>query len=115
MPELDINPSEPDERGGDNSIETLGIINTLTESESNFQILLVPLCSQLTKLTVEEVEARKQELAGDSNLINQVDWLTEVIRRLSDAAIQAKPWSSVNMRSPMRTERVRVDLHFGVT
>ncbi|KAG6816143.1 hypothetical protein H0H87_008320 [Tephrocybe sp. NHM501043] len=32
-PELDINPSEPDERGGDNTIENLGIINTLTEAE----------------------------------------------------------------------------------
>ncbi|KAG6841246.1 hypothetical protein C0991_000530 [Blastosporella zonata] len=86
-PELDINPSEPDERGGDNTIENLGIINTLTEAE------------------IAEVEACKAGLTSDPELQSSVDWLTEIIRRFSEAALAAKPLTSVNMRSPMRSEK----------
>lgn len=85
-PELDINPSEPDERGGDNTIETLGIINTLTEAE------------------VAEAEACKRGLE-DPVLQQSVDWLTEVVRRFSEAALAAKPLTSVNMKTPMRLEK----------
>ncbi|KAF8075155.1 PHD-zinc-finger like domain-containing protein [Lyophyllum atratum] len=83
-PELDINPSEPDERGGDNTIENLGIINTLTEAE---------------------MEACKRDLTSDDTLRSSVDWLTEVIRRFSEAALAAKPLTSVNMKSPLRLEK----------
>ncbi|KAG6900023.1 hypothetical protein C0993_004080 [Termitomyces sp. T159_Od127] len=86
-PELDINPSEPDERGGDNTIENLGIINTLTDAE------------------ITEVEAYKASLTDDPKLRSSVDWLTEVIRRFSEAALAAKPLTSVNMKSPLRLEK----------
>ncbi|RDB15348.1 Lid2 complex component snt2 [Hypsizygus marmoreus] len=86
-PELDINPAEPDERGGDNTIEILGIINSLTEAE------------------VAEVEACKRSLTDDPKLQSSVDWLTEVVRRFSDAALAAKPLTSVNMKNPMRLEK----------
>ncbi|GLB41633.1 putative PHD-zinc-finger like domain containing protein [Lyophyllum shimeji] len=86
-PELDINPPEPDERGGDNTIENLGIINTLTEAE------------------IAEVEACKRDLTSDEKLRSSVDWLTEVIRRFSEAALAAKPLTSVNMKNPMRLEK----------
>ncbi|KAF5373286.1 hypothetical protein D9615_007375 [Tricholomella constricta] len=98
-PELDIAPSDPDERGGDNTIENLGIINTLTEAE------------------IAEVEACKRDLTNDVKLQSSVDWLTEVIRRFSEAALAAKPLTSVNMRFPMRLEKVclnaaMIDPHF---
>ncbi|KAG6908898.1 hypothetical protein DXG01_002876 [Tephrocybe rancida] len=83
-PELDINPSEPDERGGDNTIESLGIINTLTEAE---------------------MEACKAGLTSDPDIQSSVDWLTEVIRRFSEAALAAKPLTAVNMRLPLRSEK----------
>ncbi|KAG6829064.1 hypothetical protein H0H92_005838 [Tricholoma furcatifolium] len=86
-PELDINPSEPDERGGENTIESLGIINTLTEAE------------------IAEVEACKASLTSDPELQSSVDWLTEVIRRFSEAALAAKPLTSVDMKSPMRSQK----------
>ncbi|KAG6879946.1 hypothetical protein C0992_009304 [Termitomyces sp. T32_za158] len=86
-PELDINPSEPDERGGDNTIENLGIVNTLTDAE------------------VSEVEACKASLTDDPKVQSSVDWLTEVIRRFSEAALAAKPLTSVNMKSPLRLEK----------
>ncbi|KAG5725072.1 Lid2 complex component snt2 [Termitomyces sp. T112] len=86
-PELDINPSEPDERGGDNTIENLGIINTLTDAE------------------ITEVEACKASLTDDPKLQSSVDWLTEVIRRFSEAALAAKPLTSVNMKSSLRLEK----------
>ncbi|KAF9466166.1 hypothetical protein BDZ94DRAFT_1252260 [Collybia nuda] len=86
-PELDINPSEPDERGGDNTIEILGIINSLTHAE------------------VVEVELCMRGLSHDKQLRSSVDWLTEVIRHFSDAALAARPFTSVNMKSPVRTEK----------
>ncbi|KAG5653605.1 hypothetical protein H0H81_011977 [Sphagnurus paluster] len=90
-PELDIAPSHPDERGGDDTIENLGIINTLTESESQFFFRFVIL-RNLTHIPLQLLKS-------------SVDWLTEVIRRFSEAALAAKPLTSVNMRSNMRLEK----------
>ncbi|KAJ7809042.1 hypothetical protein B0H14DRAFT_3090942 [Mycena olivaceomarginata] len=73
---------EQDERGGDNTVEVLGAINILTESE---------------------VEACKARLTNDKKLRVSVDWLTEAIHRFSVAALAAKPMSSVSMKNPMRT------------
>ncbi|KAJ7781909.1 hypothetical protein DFH07DRAFT_949600 [Mycena maculata] len=85
-PEMDLDP-EQDERGGDNTIEVLSAINILTEAE------------------VAEMEACKTRLSSDKKLRTSVDWLTEVIHRFSMAALAAKPMSSVNMRSSIRTEK----------
>ncbi|KAK2464013.1 hypothetical protein APHAL10511_003957 [Amanita phalloides] len=79
--------ADPDERGGDNTVEVLGNINSLTEAE------------------VAEVEACKRDLTNDRNLQHSVDWLTEVIRRFSDAALAARPFTAVNMKLPTRMEK----------
>ncbi|KAF8202404.1 PHD-zinc-finger like domain-containing protein [Pholiota molesta] len=60
-------PSEIEERGGDNTVEVLGIFNTFTESEP------------------EEI---KNRLSNDPKQKSSVDWLTEVIHRLSEAAME---------------------------
>ncbi|KAF8892173.1 hypothetical protein BD779DRAFT_1670511 [Infundibulicybe gibba] len=87
-PEFDnIFPSEVDERGGDNTVEVLGVINSLTAAE------------------VMEVEAHKSRLTDDEELQCSVDWLTEVIRRFSDAALAARSFTSVNMKTPTRVEK----------
>jgi hypothetical protein len=52
------------------------------------------------------VESCKRGLTHDKQLQSSVDWLTEVIRRFSDAALAARPLTSVNMKSPMRPEKV---------
>lgn len=52
------------------------------------------------------MEAWKKELIQDLRLQSSVDWLTEVIRRFSDAALAAKPLNSVNMKNPMHHEKV---------
>ena len=51
-------------------------------------------------------------LTDDAELRHNVDWLTEVIRRFSDAAIVARSFTSVNMKSPKSTVKVdfRVEL-----
>ncbi|TFK29580.1 hypothetical protein FA15DRAFT_677545 [Coprinopsis marcescibilis] len=77
-------PPDFEERGGDNTVEVLGVINSLTEAE---------------------VEACKKQLTSDAKLQYSVDWLTEVIRRFSDAALAARPYTSVNMKSSVRLEK----------
>lgn len=52
------------------------------------------------------VESCKKSLTKDSEVASSVDWLTEVIRRFSDAALAARPFTSVNMKSGMRLEKV---------
>ncbi|KAJ7625490.1 hypothetical protein FB45DRAFT_67118 [Roridomyces roridus] len=86
-PEQDPDVTDQDERGGDNTIEILSIIHSLTEAE------------------MAEVEACKLRLTSDKKLRSSVDWLTEVIHRFSATAIAGKPLSSVNMKSPMRVEK----------
>lgn len=140
-PELDINPSgngavlryfnilpfytEPDERGGDNTIETLGIINTLTEAEGRWRFasvcyVIADLClaahkwlkvryTSLSETIFNDrkiVEACKRSLEDNPVLQHSIDWLTEIMRRFSEAALAAKPLTSVNMKSPMRLEKV---------
>lgn len=57
-------------------------------------------------LTTVTVEACKRGLTDDERLRSSVDWLTEVIHRFSDAALAARSFTSVNMKSPLRTEKV---------
>lgn len=47
-----------------------------------------------------------RNLPGDQALKTSVDWLTEVVRRFTDAALCTEPFSTVNMNSPMREEKV---------
>jgi hypothetical protein len=36
-----------------------------------------------------------------------VDWITEVIRRFSDAALAARPFTAVSMKNAVRVDKVR--------
>ena len=56
--------------------------------------------------TDEEI---KRRLAPDINLFSDVDYQTEVTHRLTDAFLAGRPLSSVDMKSPYRTEKVRTD------
>ncbi|PPQ98048.1 hypothetical protein CVT26_003043 [Gymnopilus dilepis] len=76
--------SELEERGTDNTVEVMGIFNTFTESES------------------EEV---KERLSNDPKVKSSVDWLTEVVRRLSEAAMDGS-MSSVKV-TPTRMDKFR--------
>ena len=58
------------------------------------------------------MEACKRGLTNDPDLQHNIDWLTEVIRRFSDAALAARPFMAVNMKLPTRAEKVsRVELY----
>ena len=51
-------------------------------------------------------EEIKRRLAPDINLFSDVDYQTEVTHRLTDAFLAGRPLSSVDMKSPYRTEKV---------
>lgn len=80
-------PADLEERGGDSTVEVLGVFNYLTDSE------------------LEEVEACKDALTNDPEMLSSVDWLTEVVRRFSDAALTGQPFPSVNMKTLSRLEK----------
>jgi hypothetical protein len=50
-------------------------------------------------------------LSDDIDVMSEVDWLTEAVRRYSDASNAARLFSSVNMNNPMRLEKVRFYSH----
>ncbi|KAG7445124.1 uncharacterized protein BT62DRAFT_898517 [Guyanagaster necrorhizus] len=76
--------SDRRERGGDSTVEVLSAINILTGAE-------VELC--------------KQSLTSDLKVSSSIDWLTEVVRRYSEAALAAKSMYSVNMKTITRQEQ----------
>ncbi|KIJ65499.1 hypothetical protein HYDPIDRAFT_39434 [Hydnomerulius pinastri MD-312] len=80
-------PSDTEERGGDSTIEVLSIINTLTDEE------------------VAELEGWKTALTRKSEDLHGVDWLTEAIRRFSQAYLMNRGWSTVDMSIPTRAEK----------
>ena len=47
-----------------------------------------------------------ERLPADAKGKHSVDWRVEVIRRFSEAALAARPLTSVNMKNPMRIDRV---------
>lgn len=49
----------------------------------------------------------KDNLTIDPDLGSNVDWLTEIIRRFSEAFLAGRPLSNVNMRNLTRLEKVR--------
>ncbi|KLO07425.1 hypothetical protein SCHPADRAFT_945298 [Schizopora paradoxa] len=80
-------PIELEERGGDSTIEVLGLIHEFNQPE------------------VETLEALMLKLATRKDMTYSVDWLTEVIRRVSDAHKHGRGLETVNMRSSMRLEK----------
>lgn len=53
------------------------------------------------------VESCKRSLTDDKKLQASVDWLTEVIRRFSEAALAARPFTAVNMKNKFHVDKVR--------
>ncbi|KAJ7066423.1 hypothetical protein C8F01DRAFT_981507 [Mycena amicta] len=86
-PEGDMELSEQDIRGGDDTSEVLSMFDYFTDSE------------------IAEMESYKDSLTTDKNLRVSVDWSTEVIHRFSIAALNDRPFSTVSMKSPMRLEK----------
>ncbi|PPQ64354.1 hypothetical protein CVT24_008423 [Panaeolus cyanescens] len=62
-------PQEIEERGGDNTVEILGILNTFTETE------LAEAHETINRLSNNDIKIK-----------SSVDWITEVIRRISESS-----------------------------
>ncbi|KAH7914580.1 hypothetical protein BJ138DRAFT_1143440 [Hygrophoropsis aurantiaca] len=77
----------PEERGDDSTVEVLSLINTLTDEEAN------------------ELEEWKLALTRRQDHLCSVDWLTEAIRRFSEAHLANRGWSTVDMSLPTRQEK----------
>ncbi|KAH7890899.1 hypothetical protein F5I97DRAFT_1976018 [Phlebopus sp. FC_14] len=75
---------DAEERGHDNTIEALSVINMLSD---------------------EEVEEWKTALTRKAENLYNVDWLTEAIRRFSQAYLMNRGWSTVDMSVPTHTEK----------
>lgn len=81
-------PSDPEQRGGDYTVEVLSAINTLTDEE------------------ITEMEAWKVVLSRNQEKLHSVDWLTEALRRFSQAHLLNRGWSTVDMSViPTRPEK----------
>ncbi|EGO22633.1 hypothetical protein SERLADRAFT_451461 [Serpula lacrymans var. lacrymans S7.9] len=86
-PTTETQNPDPDERGGDSTIEVLSLVNSMTREEG------------------AHLEEWKSALTRRRELLSSVDWLTEVIRRFSQAYSANRGWSTVDMSSPMRSEK----------
>ena len=82
------------------------------------------LCPRLTPLTLcHVVEQRKSRLTAKQSLRSNVDWLTEAIRRFSEAYALGRDLSTVTMSNVFHSEKVGVCIflplaplpHFGIT
>jgi hypothetical protein len=58
------------------------------------------------------VEQRKLRLTAKQSLRSNVDWLTEAIRRFSEAYALGRDFSTVMMSNVFRSEKVRVCIFF---
>ncbi|GBE86744.1 hypothetical protein SCP_0906250 [Sparassis crispa] len=85
-PGLERSP-ELEERGGDSTIEVLGLVQDMSPAE------------------VDTFELCKNTLTKDKTLKANVDWLTEVTFRFTDAWLAKRDLTTVNMKSPMRLEK----------
>lgn len=57
------------------------------------------------------VESHKASLTTVSKLKCSVDWLTEVMRRLTEAWVAQREFTTVNMKSSMRHEKASAFPH----
>ncbi|KAN0109125.1 hypothetical protein V8E52_009647 [Russula decolorans] len=82
-------PRDPDiqERGGDATVEVLSLLHDMSDSQ------------------VVELEQRKMRLTAKQNLRSNVDWLTEAIRRFSEAYALGRDFSTVTMSNVFRSEK----------
>ncbi|KAI0071159.1 hypothetical protein K474DRAFT_1712701 [Panus rudis PR-1116 ss-1] len=87
------NPYPPgtEERGGDDTIEVLSHVNQMSPDE------------------VAAMEAHKSTLTRNEILKCNVDFLTEAIRRFTNAWLRNRDFATVNMATVMRTEKWKKD------
>jgi hypothetical protein len=80
---------DPDiqERGGDATVEVLSLVHEMSDKQ------------------VADLEQRKTRLTAKQSLRSNVDWLTEVIRRFSEAFALGHEFSTVSMSNVFRHEK----------
>jgi hypothetical protein len=80
---------DPDiqERGGDATVEVLSLVHEMSDKQ------------------VADLEQRKTRLTAKQGLRSNVDWLTEVIRRFSEAFALGHEFSTVSMSNVFRHEK----------
>lgn len=80
-------PADIEERGDDTTIEVLSRVNEMSDQE------------------VAAMETVKNSLTRNEKLKYNVDWLSEVIKRFSDAWASGRDFLTVNMKSPHRLRK----------
>lgn len=70
------------------------------------------VCAKHLFILRHVVEQRKTRLTTKQVLRSNVDWLTEAIRRFSEAYTLGRDFSTVTMSDVFRYEKVRRRLHF---
>ncbi|EJC99959.1 uncharacterized protein FOMMEDRAFT_159536 [Fomitiporia mediterranea MF3/22] len=78
---------EIEERGGDSTIEVLGLVNEFSSKE------------------LETLERVMQRQVVRKDQIHSVDWLTEIVRKTSQAYSNGKAVDSISMKTPLRLEK----------
>ncbi|KAJ3528710.1 hypothetical protein NM688_g7960 [Phlebia brevispora] len=76
-----------EERGEDDTIEVLSLVCQMSPKE------------------VETMETYRPGLTRHEKLRSNVDWYTEVIKRFTDAWLNGRDMSTVNMKSPMHQQK----------
>jgi hypothetical protein len=114
------------ERGGEATVEVLSLIHETSDTKGEhaaplsspgahgpFSTKQPPsvsycygLCRQHTFILRHVVEQRKTRLTNKQSLRSNVDWLTEVIRRFSEAYTLGADLSTVSMSNVFRFEKV---------
>lgn len=81
--------SQPDleERGGDSTIEVLCLANEMRPEE------------------VGALETHRNTLTRNEDIKCNVDWLTEVMRRYTEARLAVRDFGTVSMKNPLRLEK----------
>ncbi|THH30088.1 hypothetical protein EUX98_g4095 [Antrodiella citrinella] len=89
IPGTDANgaSSSGEERGGDTSVEVLCSIQDMTPEE------------------MAAMETYNRTLTNNKQLSHNVDWLSESIRRFSEAWASRRDLATVNMQSPVRIDK----------
>ncbi|EIW75100.1 hypothetical protein CONPUDRAFT_112361 [Coniophora puteana RWD-64-598 SS2] len=80
-------PVPTEERGGDETIEVLSAVHSMSKEEA------------------DEVDERMKTLTRKQELLHSVDWLTEAVRRFSQAWLAGRGGFTVDMSSNTRQEK----------
>ncbi|KAG6336457.1 hypothetical protein ID866_2628 [Astraeus odoratus] len=94
--EWTLTVTDPEERGGDSTVEVLSIMYSLADEEG----------TPTNHVILSTVEEWKAALTRKPENMYSVDWLTEAIRRFSQAYLMNRGWSTVDMSVLTRVEKV---------